>query len=69
MFSYVFFMVAFIIAVVLVQPIEGETNEELHMIQEPLCRFVRSAISQTQFEEEAEASVPSHITIDNVSWP
>ena len=55
MFSYVFFMVAFIIAVVLVQPIEGETNEELHMIQEPLCRFVRSAISQTQFEEEAEA--------------
>lgn len=55
MFSYVFCVVALIVALVLVQPIEGETNEELHMIQEPLCRFVRSAVSQTQFEEEAEA--------------
>lgn len=55
MFSYVFCVVALIVALVLVQPIEGETNEGLHTLQEPLCRFVRSAVSQTQFEEEAEA--------------
>ena len=56
MFSYVFFVVALIVALVLVQPIEGETNEGLHALQEPLCRFVRSAVRQTQFEEKAEAS-------------
>ena len=55
MFSYVFCVVTFVAALILVQPIEGETNEGLYTLQEPLCRFVQSAASQTRFEEEAEA--------------
>lgn len=53
MFSYAICVVALIAAVVFVQPIAAETNEGRRTVEEPLCPFVRSAVSQTQLEEQA----------------
>ncbi len=55
MCSYAICLVALLAAVVLVQPLESETNEERRTLEEPLCHFVRSAVSQTELEAEASA--------------
>jgi hypothetical protein len=48
-------LVALLAAVVLAQPVESETIEQRHNLEEPFCRFVRSAASQIQLEADAIA--------------
>jgi hypothetical protein len=55
MCTYSIFLIALLAAVVFVQPVAGETNEEPRTLEEPLCPFVRSAASQGQLEAEAFA--------------
>src|SRR5713101_4907202 len=55
MCSYAISFAALLGAVVLVQPVESETYEQRRTLEEPLCRFVRSAASHSQLEAEVIA--------------
>jgi hypothetical protein len=55
MCTYSICFITLLAAVVLVQPVECATNEEPRTLEEPLCRFVQSAASQSQLEPEAIA--------------